>query len=521
VERVTPIEPGSPSVEVELKLEIPPRSARRLAAHRLLRGVAAASRHRLHSIYFDTPRLDLWRQGMTLRLRRDGGRWFQAVKGGGRVVAGLHRRIEHEMRVAGPALELSRFTGDGLAEMFSAGRLGERLQPVFSTDVSRSHRVLELAPRTRVEASVDRGWIRCGSRSEPLVELELELKSGPVGDLFGFAHELVGELALRLENRSKAERGYALYRRRLARPVKARPAMLAASMPVRVAIGQVMGAGLAHLQANMSGVLAGEDPEYLHQMRVALRRLRSALGVFRPVLPADVMAPIATELKWLASSLGPARDWDVFLTETLPAIEKAFGSHGELKALRERCSEWRRQAGARARRAVRSVRCQRLLLSLAAWLEAWNGRTGADSGMAGTLGEPVGRFAARVLERRHEQVRKRGRQCDTQSSRKLHQLRIAVKKFRYATDFFAGIYEGKPVRRALAGLSGLQDILGAINDAATVTDLVARGFEGVQGGEAAEARGVLLGWSRGRAEALRGGLKQAWRSFRAARRFWQ
>ena len=109
-------------------------------------------------------------------------------------------------------------------------------------------------------------------------------------------------------------------------------------------------------------MLAGEDPEYLHQMRVALRRLRSAFSVFAPALPAETTAPVAAELKWLGAALGPARDWDVFVTETLPPVHAEFGEHPALAAFGERCAALRRAAAQRARRTVASQRYQRLML---------------------------------------------------------------------------------------------------------------------------------------------------------------
>jgi inorganic triphosphatase YgiF len=511
--------PESPSIELELKLLVPSGSVRRLSAHRLLKGAAGASRRRLHGVYYDTPKLDLLRQGIALRLRRDGERWFQAAKGGGTALAGLHRRVEDEVEVAGPALDLSRVVHAELARVLSSEQLRARLKPVFVTDFIRSSRLLETDSGAHVEASIDRGLIKCGSRTERVVELELELKSGTPRQLYEFALRLVRDLPLSVENRSKAERGYALLRGKGPKPVKAHPATLVPALSVGQAFKAVMQAGLTHLQANAHGLLAGGDLEYLHQMRVALRRLRSAFSVFEPVMPGTA-APMLAEIKWLASSLGSARDWDVFLTETLPPIKKEFGSHGELKAFSERCGELRRKAGAKARRAVRSARYQRLMLSLAGWLESWSEPIELEPEQRAALGEPIGAFASRVLGQRYNRVRARGRKFDKLSSRELHRVRIAVKKFRYATDFFAGLYEGGLARAALHRLSDLQDILGAINDAATVTELMAHGFDGAGGMDVAEAKGILLGWSRGRAETLKRELMSAWKEFRSAERFW-
>ena len=225
-------------------------------------------------------------------------------------------------------------------------------------------------------------------------------------------------------------------------------------------------------------------------------------------------------MKWLASCLGPARDWDVFATETVPPIEAEFGAHGELRAFSERCGELRRRANAKARRAVRSMRYHRLLLELTAWIATDASRVALQGAPVDALRKPVTEFAAGVLERRYQQARRRGRRLSERSPAELHRLRIAIKKFRYATDFFASLYEGKAARDTLQRLGDLQDILGAMNDAATVAGLMRQGFTGTRGKRVLEARGILLGWSRGRAVTLKRELRRAWKAFRAAERFW-
>jgi len=303
-------------------------------------------------------------------------------------------------------------------------------------------------------------------------------------------------------------------------PVRSRPALLVSTLSVNEAFRAVMAAGLAHLLANERGLRESADPEYLHQARVALRRLRSALEVFSPPLPEAVVAPVERELGWLASRLGPARDWDVLMTETLPPIEAEFGAQRGLKAFSKRCGRLRRSAGAGAHRAVRSVRYRRLTLGLSAWVAAEGWRARPNSAAHAGLLSPVGEHARKVLEARYRRVRKRGRGLGALSTARLHRLRIAIKKFRYAADFFSGLYRGRPVHETLRRLSRLQDILGATSDAATAADLVVRVYRGRVTGDIVEARGMLLGWNRARVAQLRGELKDAWMSFREAGKFW-
>jgi CHAD domain-containing protein len=291
-------------------------------------------------------------------------------------------------------------------------------------------------------------------------------------------------------------------------------------MTVGNAFRAVMAAGLAHLLANERGLLRGADPEYLHQARVALRRLRSALDVFSPPLPEGAIAPLAREFKWIASRFGPARDWDVFISETLPPVVAGFRAHRGLGAVGARCERLRRAAGVKARSAARSSRYRQLKRSLSAWVlsEAW--LAFLDDAARTAVQRPIIGHARKVLEKRYQRVRKRGGGLDRRSGAELHRLRIAVKKFRYAADFFSGLYDATPVREMLRRLARLQDILGAMNDAATATDLTKQGCRGARGGSSIEARGILLGWSRRRAAALRGELTDAWQAFHAAEKFW-
>ncbi len=305
-----------------------------------------------------------------------------------------------------------------------------------------------------------------------------------------------------------------------AAPVKARAAALAADRSVNDAFKAVLWANLAHLQANERGMLEGRDPEYLHQMRVALRRMRAAFSVFAPLFPEAVTAPLVAELKWLAGALGPARDWDVFVTETLPAIAADSGEHAQLGALGKRCARLRRAAHRRAHGAVASKRHQRLMLSLAGWLAAEAWLTRMDEAARARLAGPARGFAGVVLEKRYAQVRKRGRKLAQLDASELHRLRIAVKKFRYATDFFAGLYRARRVREMRERLVRLQNILGAMNDAATVENMTGTVFRGAGNRSAKKARDILLAWSRGRAATLKRELKGAWKEFRSAEKFW-
>ena len=510
----------TPASEIELKLQVPPKVVRRLAAHPLLRKGSRASSVKFHAIYFDTPHLDLSRRGIALRLRREGRRWVQAVKGRGSTHGGLHARPEIETEVAEPMLDWRSLRTGPFGSIFRSPRLKARLQPLFSTVFTRRRGELILPSGTVVETALDQGEIRSGERAIPFCELELELKSGAAWRLFEFAVELARLFPLHGENRSKAERGYALFSGAPAGPTKAGSVPLAQTMTVGAAFQAIIWSSLEHLQANERGVLAAGDPEYLHQARVALRRMRSLLRVFAAALEKDEVESRLEELRWLARALGPARDWDVFVTETLPRLGEKLEEGPVREAVERTAARLRKNAGRTARRAIGSARYRCFVFGLAAWLTASASGAPAQRKHAWSTRSPAVKFATATLERRFQKVRKLGRKIEGHSFAELHRLRIAIKKLRYAADFFSGLFPDNHARRMLRQLSSLQDILGEICDAAVALRLGSVCSANLDAGAASKLREVFSAWARDREQALRGDLTVAWKKYRATPAFW-
>ncbi|HEX6829658.1 MAG TPA: CHAD domain-containing protein [Burkholderiales bacterium] len=507
--------------ETELKLRLPPEALPRLRGMVLPGAVpgARAVSERLHSTYFDTADSLLRRNGVALRLRRTRRGWVQTLKGGGAAGAGLHQRAEWECRVAGPQLELDRLPGPASVLLLPA-EVREALRPVFTTEFGRRRRMLRFEGGDEVEFCVDRGEVRAEHASSPICEIELELKSGSPTRLFDVGRALLRELPVRLESASKAERGYALALGEPPAPRKAEAISLSAQTPVNEAFKAVVFACLAQLQANEDGMLEGRDAEYLHQMRVALRRLRSALALFRAAFPAESLQSALEELKWLAGRLGPARDWDVFLTETLPRV-KAPPSAAGVEAFRRAAEQVRAQALTGAHDAVQSSRYQEVLLDLGAWLAAEPWLASADAEVLARARGPVAEFARDTLERLQRRVRKRGRGFEYLSPAERHRVRIAAKRLRYAGEFFSALYPPKPARRYLRALSALQDVLGALNDAATTERLVRETLAGAGEPAVAAGAGFIEGWVAADAEHRAAHAKEAWKKFIGGGAFWK
>jgi triphosphatase len=238
------------------------------------------------------------------------------------------------------------------------------LRRVFTTSVTRTVIEIEPYPSTRIEAAIDEGEIRTadGSGVEPISEIELELKSGDPAALFDVALRLLEAAPVRIETRSKAERGYQLL------GAAGLPQAVHAE-PVEAALERIGRRCLAHLRRNELATLAGE-PEGVHQMRVAVRRLRSALSALKPMLPAKHHRWASKELKWLADALGPARNWDVFVANLLRPVADTFRARQDLECLFAAAERCRREASENAKQAIFSQRYTESMLRLSRWFAA-------------------------------------------------------------------------------------------------------------------------------------------------------
>lgn len=305
-------------------------------------------------------------------------------------------------------------------------------------------------------------------------------------------------------------------RRKVDRPVKAAPITIVSTMSVSDAYVAIVSASLAHLEANEAGVLSGIHPEFLHQMRVALRRLRSAMSVFRRI--GDATHAATSEMRWVAGQLGAARDWDVFVFDTLPQITKAFpGVHG-MSVIRRHSMQRRRTAWAKAQRAVACERYHALKTDLRRSTVAATAAA-PERGNDGQPTDDLHQYAARVLERRYRKVCKRDHELGEQSWDELHALRIAVKKLRYPVEFFSPLFDLVSATHLRSRLMTVQETLGLINDGVTAQRMVETAVPSAEP-DAARAAALVSEWADGRSRALRGDFDAAWKAFRAAPVFW-
>ncbi len=514
--------------ETELKLAARPEDLTALRSAPALSSTTRATTSALESVYYDTPDQRLARRLVSLRVRKKGKTFVQTLKGPPFADGGLGR-AEWECPVPGPAVDLSLITDAAALDLLGSIGAAE-LQPMFTTAVQRTIRVLN-GGDSIIEVAFDKGEIRTPDGAAlPLCEVELELKEGESKALFDLALELAKAAPLRVESRTKAARGYALAAGSMDKPVKADKIALTPEVTVEGALCRIVGGCLQHFSANEAASLKGEDPEGIHQMRVALRRLRSALALFRPFVPAEQYDWMKGEVKWLGGYLGPARDWDVFLAELLAPVHEGFErTNGReapllagLGALEAAARARRERAYDGAREAILSPRMTEFQLRLGAWLEEKGWRAQPVNEQSARLFQPVGQLADQLLAKRHKRARKAGRGFAGLSVEDRHQLRIVLKKLRYAAEFFRSLYEDKPARRYIQQLAAFQDMLGHLNDVATATRLLHDLHDGGSRAGPGERRaaGLVIGWhARGVAD-LESHLNDQWEGFADAKPFW-
>lgn len=502
--------------EIELKLRIERKHAARLRKHPAILAALTepAFTRKLTSIYYDTPDLRLLDAGISLRVRRMSGGWFQAVKAAGSARAGLHQRMEWEDVIASGEPDYTRILDPGLARLFADQTLRDALKPIFRTEVRRTDWQLAFAD-ANVELALDLGQLVAGDSYEPISEIELELKGGNPARLFDLALQLQQDIPLTIENVSKAQRGYAHYRPQPPAIVKAKLPALDRHAPAAAAFRAIAWECIAHLQGNQDMVLHGADAEGVHQMRVALRRLRSAFSVFRDLIGPTRGAELLEEMQWITALLGEARDLDVFLTETLPPLLSQFGTHAGLDRLHERATRLQRLAYAQLRTALNSQGYQRLLLNLGAWLESEGWRDGdhTDRGIAD--------LAEAVLGKRYKRLRRHGKRLSEMHPEERHQTRIAAKKLRYAAEFFTSLYHPGRSRAFTQRLARVQDRLGVLNDIAVTGQLLERLLGARPDRVLAETRTLFAGWNACHAMHSLSHMNEAWRDFAAQKPFWR
>lgn len=495
-----------------MKFAVDRSTAQQLLFSKFLSKVSPQTK-RVVSTYYDTPQHLLRQAGAALRVREKAGKFEQTIKIPAPGPLGLQNFEEVTLKLDGPEPDVLAFDRELLKRL--APRPGNlRIQPIFTTDVERTTAEIK-RNKTRFEVAIDVGTITNHSgtyRKQDICEVELELIKGSAGNMLDAALSLAESYDLRPAYLTKAQRGYALARTSL-RPKfrKANKVKLEADLSVGQAFLTIVGEALSHLHDNHQPTLMG-DPGGIHQSRVAIRRIRAALRAFKKVLPYDKRKAFNGEFRWLQQRLAPARDWHVFLDETLVNISEFMPDAGsEIKRLRSYALNERRRAMTESAELLVSRRYTRLLLNFQRWL------IDLEEEDPEIFEAELLPFAQSVLSKTRRDFLQNPTPLSRYTPDELHEVRKRGKKARYATEFFAFLWTGNDVAPYLKTMEKIQDQLGNANDA-----FVARHQLALVPPRALDANSIMLinEWSAHQIRACIQKAQPNWRKFQRSRPFW-
>ncbi len=471
---------------------------------------------RLRNVYFDTPDGDLHRHGSVLRLRRLGRRRLLTFKWRGKFAGGAFERGEMEVptpsELADPAL-----LGVEIAGLIETMCQGQALLPVYETEVKRIIYLVR-GSASEIEVAFDTGRIQAGGQSVPIREIEMELKSGEPAALYQLGLALAEAFPVTLGCQSKAERAALAYTG-AAPGILHAPRSMAQAANVDAAIGDALNSCVSHFLGNWPAFHAGDRVGAVHQMRVALRRLRAVLGVFQRAFPCAEFMQFRQQAKDMATVLGGARDWDVFIDMMRQGPMAAFPEDAGFETLLADAQAQREEGYAKAAAMLAAAGSTGFILAVQAFIARHGWRNGPSGEALPSLTAPAEDFFSEHLARIRRRILKTGRGFKRMTPYYRHELRKNLKKLRYLLDLSGGLcgWEGEN-RKMLRLAAALQDQLGLFNDLAAAREMVGR----LRIGDdlaAARAAGVVLGWCARAASTDDAALRMAWKKFKKERIF--
>ena len=449
--------------EVELKFLVPAGSRAALAAE-MGRSSGNLQRISLAAMYLDTPERRLARAGIAWRLRREGRRWVQTLKTGG---AGALARFEHEVIRPDATHDAHEHAGTPagdrlIALVRKAEDRGADVGVRFRTEVRRTARRVRTQGAV-VEVAFDEGRLVAGEAIARIREVEFELVSGSVTSMLALAERWRKRFGLILDPRSKAERGDRLAQGTPHPPLrKGQVPDYPTDASAAQAFAAVLDECLAHITHNAIGLAEGDPAlqvEQVHQVRVGIRRLRSALRSFQGWTPAPPPA-LVDGLRTLFGTLGESRDSAVLDSGVAAALAKAGAPPLEMRAAGEAHDP---------QQVIREADAQRLLLAWIAWRaaldETHDAAGAAPAGDTAPADEPpLRRRAEKRLTRWHARIAARSEIFEQLGEPAIHDLRKRIKRQRYALEFFAPLLPARQLARYLKSLAAIQDRMGELND---------------------------------------------------------
>ena len=372
--------------------------------------------------------------GISLRLRRQNGGWLQTVKADQHVDRGISNPIELEAPVDREEPDPAKIADKKIKRAVQKAATGKTLKPVFETVVERTTRTIK-AQGSEIELAVDDGEIRAGDETREVREAELELKAGDAEGLLFAAEKLWAGHELKLSPRSKAEHGYRLALRKKGtstEPEKARPVRIRCKDTCAMAFAAILPSAARQILVNREVVLQTDDPNGAHQLRIGLRRLRSALHALRPLAGRGSLRTFEGCARDMGRCVGTLRDADVLISGIHARAEAAASDKAGFEELREVLARERQRRRDEVRTALRGHPWTKLQLYLTLWPHTLDENP--------RLERPVMGHARKALRKAWKKAAKLGRNLEKLDDEHRHEMRKALKKLRYQAEFFAPLF---------------------------------------------------------------------------------
>jgi triphosphatase len=502
--------------ELELKVELSKPDVDRLAGDFAAGdlSIGAAATTELRTVYFDTPAHDLHAAGVSLRLRRQEGGWQQTVKVDQHVEEGISNPIELQAIVADERPDIRKISDKKVRRAVQKVLCDTTLRPVFETVVQRTTRSIKVQD-SEIELAIDDGEVRAGEERQDLREAELELKAGSAEGLLLAAEKLLAGHELKLSSRSKAERGYRLVLGKKdgsIEPEKARSARISRKDTCRKALSSMLDSAVRQVLVNRRAVLETDDPEAAHQLRIGIRRLRSALRALRPLVDRASSRAFERSARDMGRAVGILRDADVLILGVLAPVEAVASDKTGFAELHEALLRNREAKRDEVRRVLSGPNWAKLQLYLTLWPRVLN--------EIGGLNKPITKHARKALAKAWKKPAKLARHLDRLDAAQRHEMRKALKKLRYLAEFMAPLFNQGEGKRFIRQLKALQDVFGYINDARMTARLIEIQQQRQVGSGAARAASYAAGHHDAEAAHVWRRASKAWRKLERSPRFW-
>jgi len=486
-------------VEVELKFQLP--ESKKKSVQQYLRKHKAQQIH-LQAKYYDTPDRLLAKNGMALRLRKENDLWVQTFKAAGQ--SHLHR-VEEEVFLGKcdqePDLNLELYQDNKVVTDLlntALGKEAKKLSLQFETDVQRTYHVFE-ADNTAIEVCLDDGVVKTATAQSIICEVEFELKQGAVKTLIQFAQQWINRYTLWLDVRSKAERGNLLALGQAASPaVHAKALTLNKDITAEQALKKIVENCLGQFLPNMAAIADGvAEAEHIHQARVSLRRLRSALKHFSSW--SNEVNPLWEEqIAELFRQLGDTRDEDAIRTEVLPIIKQ----HGSPELLLPVSAQPLKELSI----LFTSSDTIKLLLDLLAFAYSEEDSKNKTGGLK--------KYIKKSLDKLHHKVISNAKHFSELEVTQQHKIRKTAKQLRYCVEFISSLYSDKKVQQYLKQLQPVQNTLGQYNDLFIAEGIFNKAVENDS------SFWFALGWVKAKQPHLQKRSAKALQTFSQAETFW-